>query len=449
MNILILGAGNAGTYLATKLSAERHNITVVDTDENAINRIQSRLDVGTLIGDACQPDILTQAGISKTDLLLAVTNRDEVNILSCALAHLAGVRNTVARVAHPQSYRKQTTFDLQKLGIDLLISQKEECAIEIYNILRMPGTIEAIDLFDGKAIVAGMKVHMDSPMLLQKLKTFSRPDLLDEVRFIALLRGGELILATGNTQFMIGDEVYFVATADAIRPFLKWAHPEHEPFERIIICGGGDLGLELASKLEGGGMKVTLVERDEIRAQSCAGHLDKTLVILGDALQQETLANLDINHHTAVVAATGDDETNIMICLLAEEAGASFTLAQVAKPDYVPIINNLSLLDRAVSSHMSLINSILHFVRGKHVQAVSIPHRLPGEFIEMNLPESHSWCGKAIRDLKLGSGLMVAMVFREGILRPAVGTLTLKARDQLILYASPGAATKLADRLNH
>lgn len=447
MRILIIGAGNAGRYLATKLSAERHDIVVIDRDDAALREIQSRVDVGTLLGDGCDPAVLREAGVAKTDLMVAVTDRDEVNILACALANLAGVRHKVARVSRAEVYRDSEEYDLRRLGIDLAVSQKEECAEEIYNILRMPGTLEAVDMLDGRAIVVGVKVHMDSPMIFQTLKSFPRPDLVNRIRFIAVLRSEELLLPDGNTQFMIGDDVFLVATPGDVKAFLQWAHPEHAEFEKIVIAGGGSLGLQLARMLEAGDMNVVLIERDERRAEECAGRLDDTLVMHGDALDRDIFQSVEIVKGTAVVAATGDDETNIMICLLGEKAGAVFTLAQVAKPDYVPIIGSLSLLDRAVSSHMSMINSILHFVRGKNVTAVATLQKLPGELLEVSIPPGHPWAGRAIRDIRLPAGMIVATICRAGAVEPAVGDFVFAAGDQVVVYAVPKAVGKVASIL--
>ena len=211
MRILIIGAGNAGCNLAAKLCAEKHDVVIIDKEETALKEIQSQLDIQIVEGDGSSPRILTEAGIEKSDLVIAVTDRDEVNILACAFAQAAGVKHKVARVSNLDFVKARSVFDPKNLGIDLVISQKEECANEIFTILRMPGTLEAVDMLDGKVLAVGIKVHMDSPLLLGSLKTFPQPELLQRIRFIALMRGDELMIPKGDTQFMIGDDVYFRA----------------------------------------------------------------------------------------------------------------------------------------------------------------------------------------------------------------------------------------------
>lgn len=443
MRIVIIGAGNAGKNLAQRLSQEQHDIVIVDRDPEKLASVQSQVDIQTVEGEGTNPAVLEEAGVRRADLLVAVTNRDEVNILACVLANLAGVRMKVARVASCRPYGAESGYDLKKLGIDLVVSQKEECADEIFTILRMPGTIEAVDLLNQRALVVGIRAHMDSPIILQPLRQFPKPELIERVRFIAMMRGDKVMIPTGDTQFMIGDDIYLVGTPDDVMAFLDWASPEHTAFNKIVIAGGGDLGLELARRLERINVKVTVLEKDLQRAELCAEELNRATVLHGDALSQETLANADIVKDTAFVATTGDDETNIMICLLGEKSGATFTVAQVAKPDYVPIIGSLSLLDRAVSSHISMINSILHFVRGKNVRAAAMLHRLPGEMLEVVLSDTMPWVNRAIRTLKVPEGVLIATVLRDEILLPATGDLVLNRGDRLVLYALPKAVAKV------
>lgn len=445
MRILIIGAGNAGRHLAAKLSEERHDIVIVDRDETALNEVAAQLDIQTIEGEGSSPRVLEKAGLMKTDLLVAVTDRDEVNILACAFAHASGVPHKVARVANPDFLHSNPKFDLRKMGMDLVISQKEECADEIFTILRMPGTLEAVDMLEGRVLAVGVKVHMDSPLVLQTLKDFPRPELLQRIRFIGLMRADELLIPKGDTQLMIGDDIYFCGEPADVNAFLEWASPEHERFEKVIIAGGGDLGLQLALRMEKTNTPVVLIERNTERAEECSLLLDRTLVIRGDALDSETLENAGVIHGSAFVATTGSDENNIMICLLAEKAGATFTLAQVTKPEYVPIIGSLSLLDRAVSSHLSMINAILHFVRGKNVKAAALLHKLPGELLDVALATGHRWVDKPIRNLRIPDGVVVATVLREQAIMPPTGDLVLRTGDRLILFAIPSAVNRVED----
>ena len=443
MRILIIGAGSAGTNLASKLCEEKHDVVLIDTKAEALESIGSQLDVLTVQGEGSSPNTLESAHVDKADLVVAVTNSDEVNILACMYAKAAGVKYKVARVSKSDYIHSSNRLNLREVGVDLLVSEKEECSSEMFNILRMPGALEVVDMLDGRVLVVGMKVHMDSPMLRTTLKTFPQPELLAKTRFIAIMRGSELIIPHGDTQLMVGDDVYLVGRTADLTAFLSWAWPESSKFQKVIIAGGGDLGLLLAQKLEALEMAVVLVERDEDRAQYCSGLLNKTLVIKGDALNEETLENCGIAGNTAFAAATREDEKNVIGCLLAGKHGASFTLAQISKPQYVPVINKLSLLDRAVSPYLSMVNAILHFVRGRNVHSATILHNLPGELLEVVVPAKSKWTGKAIRKLHMPQGIIIATIMRDNEVNVATGEWVIAEGDQLVIYAAPGHVGKL------
>ncbi len=266
MRVLIIGSGTAGKYLATKLCDEKHDVVLIDRCPEALAEVQAKLDILTVEGEGSSPRVLESAEIAKAHMVVAVTDSDEVNLLSCVLAHAAGVPHTVARVSNLDFVTPPKRFDLRSMGIDMVVSQKEECAHELFNILRMPGTLEAVDLLEGRVIAVGIKVHMDSPLIRAPLKTFPRPEILQAIRFIALIRGTELMVPRGDTQFMIGDDIYFVGRPEDVRSFLEWAWPEHSSFKKVLIAGGGDLGLQLAKLLEGTPMDIVVLEPDEARA---------------------------------------------------------------------------------------------------------------------------------------------------------------------------------------
>ncbi|MFH0953750.1 MAG: Trk system potassium transporter TrkA [Verrucomicrobiota bacterium] len=443
MRVVIIGSGNAGQNLAAKLCDEGHDIVLIDSREEPLAEAESKLDILTIHGEGSSPRVLAKAEIGKADLVVAVTDRDEVNILACIIAHAAGVKHKVARVSNRDYLEPTDRMDLQKLGVDLVVSQKEECANELFNILRMPGTLEAVDLLEGQILAVGVKVHMDSPLIRGPLKAFPKPELLQAIRFIAVIRGVELIVPRGDTQFLIGDEVYLVGRPQDVSSFLDWAWPERHSFKKVVIAGGGDMGLHLAQLLERTSIQVALVEPDNARANYCSGVLTRSLVIKGNPLDKETLQNAGIVEETAFVAAEGTDENNIIGCLLAADLGARFTLAQVTKPEYVPIIDNLSLLDRAVSPPLSMINAILHFVRGHHVKAAALFHKLPGELLDVVVPPKGKWAGQAIKDLKLPAGVTIAGVRRKDDVFVATGDLVLVEGDRLVVFSPPDAVAKL------
>ncbi len=446
MRIVIIGIGNAGRHLARTLCDLNHDVVAIDSRAAPLAELEAQMDILTLHGEGASPSVLRRADIDRADLLVAVTNHDEVNIMACAYAHACNVKHKVARVANPDYTSTSSRLDLRTLGVDLTISHKEECAREIYNMIRLPGTQEVVDLLGGRALAVGIKVSTTSPLLRTTLKDFPEADIIRRIRFIAAVRGDELLIPGGDTQFMLGDDVYVVIRPGEVDDFVDWACPDHPTFEKVIVGGGGELGISLSRRLETLPLQSVLLEQDEERAEFCSRSLNRTLVIHGDLLEKESLTNAGIIENTAFIAVTGDDENNIIGCLIAEKEGASFTLAQVTKPEYVPIINGLSLLDRAVSPHVSLTNAVLHFVRGTDVTRAALLHNLPGELLELQLPATSKWVGKPISEVGLPAGAIIATVLRGEEVVPATGDLVLAAGDGLALFAMPAAVTKVEAR---
>ena len=442
MRIVIIGGGQTGAHLAEKFCEDEHDVVVIDSAPEALAELDSHLDLMTVPGDGADPAVLEEADVERADMVVAVTDRDDTNILACIFAHVRGVARTVARVSS-SAYSTSRHIDFAKLGVDLLVNQYDEYARDLYNVLRLPGSIEVADLLDNRVMVVGMSVHMDSPLLGTTLKRFAGKEWLPKIRFTAVVRGDKVMTPHGDTTFLVGDDVYFAGEPDAISDFMQWAWPEQRRFQRVVIAGGGELGLQLARMLEHTRMQIVLIEQDPKRADFCSAQLNRTLVIKGDALDQETLAGIGEAGDMAYVAATGSDEHNIIGCLVAEKFGARFTAAQVGKKEYIGIVNQLRLLDRIVDPHLAMVNSILHFVRGKNVQAAAILARLPGELIEMKLSPKHKWVGKSIKDLKIPDGVIIATALRNGHVQTATGDLTFAAGDRAVVYCLPEALPKM------
>lgn len=442
MRIVIIGGGQTGAHLAEKFCEDEHDVVVIDSSAAALADLDAHLDLMTVAGDGANPAILEEADVERADMVVAVTDRDDTNILACIFARARGVPRTVARVSS-SDYSTSRHVDFRKLGVDLLVNQYDEYARDLYNVLRLPGSIEVVDLLDERAMVVGMPIHMDSPLLGSSLKHFAGKEWLQKIRFTAVVRGGDVMTPHGDTTFFVGDDVYFAGEPDAIAGFMQWAWPEYKRFQRAVIAGGGELGLQLARMLEHTRMQIVLIEQDDRRADFCSAQLNRTLVIKGDALDQETLAGIGEAEDMAYVAATGSDEHNIIGCLVAEKFGARFTAAQVGKKEYIGIVNQLRLLDRIVDPRLAMVNSILHFVRGKNVQAAAILARLPGELIELKLAARHKWVGRAIKELKIPDGVIIVTALRAGQVKTTTGDLVLADGDRVVVYCLPTAMGKM------
>jgi len=442
MRILILGAGNAGQQLAMRLCEEKHSVVMVDTDPTALAGAEAKLDILTICGPGSSPRVLAEAQVEKCQLVIAVTDDDEVNILACLYAHAAGVPRKVARVASPEYIHADDTYDLTAMGIDLVINQKQECARELFHVLQMPGALEAFNLFEGKVMVAGFRVSEASPVVNRTPVECDRLDLIQSVRVIAICRRDELVVPHGDTVFQKDDLVYLVGQPANVAAFFEWVCPHLKSFEKVIIAGGGDLGLMLAQLIEES-VECVLLEQDEERARLCSAQLHKTLVLRADALAESALDETGITDRTAFVALTGDDEKNTMNCLMAQKKGVPFTATQIARTDYVPLIESINLVNRVVSPYISTTHAILHYLRSQKVRAASLLHNLPGELLDVVISNESKLAGKLIRDIKTPRAAIIATVLREQEVLPATGDLKLSPGDRLLVFSHPDAVKKI------
>ena len=443
MRAIIIGAGSAGRNLVARLCQEHFDVVVVDHQPHFLHSLEEKYDILAVAGNGASPRVLEEAGVEKADLLLAVTNTDEVNILACGYARSSGVAHRVARVSNDDYADPRSASKLRDFGVDLLINPKRECALELASLLQWPGASEVVDLLDRRVYAVSVKVSADSPMCRSPLRACPDPDLIQRVRFVAVQRGREFMIPQGDTQLMVGDDVTAVSDPDSIPAFLDLMFPDRPVIRKAVIAGGGGLGLTLARLLEDSPMDVVLLEHNPEIASACSGVLTRTLVLRGDVMNEEVFADAGLGEHTAFLSATGDDENNIISCLLAQKRGVSLTIGKVSKPEYVPVINSLSLMDRAVSPNLSMLNSILHFVRGRNVRAASLLHTLPGELLEVVLPGDNPWVGRAIKTLHLPRGAIIATIERAGTIMVPTGDVRLETGDRLVLYALPGALRQL------
>lgn len=443
MRVLIIGAGNAGRSLAARLCEEHHDVVLVDHDARRLEDAAAELDIMTICGNGASPSVLADAQVAKASLFAAVTDNDEVNMLSALFARAAGVAHTAVRVSNADYLTPQCITDLRSFGIELVVDEHEECAQEMQRILSMPGSREVVEMVQGRIFCVGMKLPTGSMLLDSPLQSFADQGLLRTVRLIAVMRQGELIMPYGELALKEKDVIYCVGTPPDVRTFLDAVYPSQPHIQKVVIAGGGDTGLRLAQRLEKLDKHVVLIERDAERARFCSATLSKAMVMGGSALEKGILEDIGVSDHTAIVAATGDDENNIIACLLAKKVGAIFAVAIVSNPAYVPIINDDNLLDRAVSPYLTTINAILRFVRGTNVRAANLLHDVPGELLEVEVAANGRWNGVAVRDLRLPKRAVVAALQRGAEVLVVTGDTVMQAEDRLILFAPAGASVKL------
>lgn len=443
MRILIVGAGVTGTTLAARLCEEQHGVVIIDRDPKALEDVGSRCDVMTVVGSGTNPRTLDEAGIAKTDLLVAVTDNDERNLLACTIAKRAGVSRTVAHVTDMAHAAVTDWYTHELLGVDVIVSQNEEAARELFNILQLPSASEVVRMLDGRVQVIGVRVEPESVLFGATPATFPKPEFLDAIRFIAIMRGGKLLVPRGDTVFIEDDQLYVLGTPSKTLDFVHWACPLQHETMKVIIAGGGGTGFPLARQLEQTNTNIVLIESDSERASFCSSELGRTLVLHADALSEETLREVGITAQTTFVAVTGNDEKNILCGILAKQIGAPFVLSQVSLPGRVPIANSIEALDRVISLKESTTDAILHLARWRNIEHYAFLRKVPGQLLEFHVEETSKWKGYEIRNVPMPQDAIIAAVVRGRNVMVATGNLPLEVDDRVVIFADPDVVDKV------
>ena len=447
MQVIICGAGQVGSNIARYLAGENADITVIDMSPELVAKITDSLDVKGLVGFASHPDVLQRAGASDADMIIAVTYADEVNMVACQICHsLFDVPTKIARIRH-QSYLEPMWSDLfsrDNLPIDVIISPEVEVARAIGRRLEIPGAFDVIPLAEGKVSLIGVHCTEECPILETPLRQLTDlfPDL--HIVIVAIARGGVGIVPTGDEELLPGDDVYFVADSSHLtRAMAAFGHEEQEA-RRVIIVGGGNIGLYLAQSVEEANPRVMmkLIELDKKRAEVVAQTLDRTVVIHGDALDTELLEQSNIGSVETIVAVSNDDEVNILASLLAKRFGCQRAVTLINKTSYGPLIGSLGI-DTVVSPRAITVSTILQHVRRGRIRSV---HSLPegfGEVIEAEALETSSLVGAPIREAKLPPGVIVGAIVRnDEVVTPRGGTV-VRTGDLVVLFAASEAVKKV------
>lgn len=447
MKVIVCGAGQVGFNIARYLASEDADVTVIDQSPALVQKITESLDVSGVVGFASHPDVLEQAGARDADMVIAVTYADEVNMVACQVCHsLFEVPTKIARVRH-QSYLEPLWSDLfssNHMPIDVIISPELEVAKAIGRRLQSPGAFDAINLADGKVSMIGVRVREDTPIINTPLRQLTAlfPEL--HIVIVSISRNGETRVATGDDELNPDDDVYFVCeTAHLSRAMMTFGYEEKEA-RRVILIGGGNIGLNLAKSVEASHphVQLKLIEVDKARAEHVAQTLNRSVVIHGDALDLEILEECNVAATETVIAVSNDDEVNILASLLAKRHGCKRAITLINSTSYSQLVSSLGI-DTIVSPRAITVSTILQHVRRGRIRSV---HSLPdgvGEVIEAEAMETSGLVGQPLREVKLPEGTIVGAVMRDGAVLMPRGDTVIRAGDLVVIFAASGCAKKV------
>ncbi len=443
MRVIVCGAGQVGYHIARTLAAEDNDVTVIDQNEALVEKISNSIDVKGIIGHASHPDVLERAGAASADLLIAVTYADEVNMVACQVAHsLFEVPTKIARV-RAQSYLEPSWANLfarEGLPIDIIISPEIEVARAIGRRLRVPGAFDMIPLADDLVRLIGVRCEPDCPITNTPLRQLTSlfPDL--NIVVVGIVRGTRAFVPTGEDAMLVGDEVYFVAETSHVKRALSLFGHEEEAHRRVVILGGGNIGLFLAQQIEQNepAMTAKIIEVDKARAEMIAERLGRTIVLNGDALDPDMLEEANIRAAESVIAVTNDDETNILASLLAKRAGCRRSVTLINKTTYSALVSSLGI-DVVVSPRAITVSTILQQVRRGRIRSVHSLREGFGELIEAEALETSGIVNKPLREAQLPDGVILgALVRQDKVIIPRADTVP-KPGDRVVLMATASA----------
>ncbi|MEE2698810.1 MAG: Trk system potassium transporter TrkA [Pseudomonadota bacterium] len=440
MKVIVCGAGQVGFSIARHLALENNDVTVIDYNDELVRRVSDTLEANGIVGHASNPEILEQAGIENADMIIAVTYADEVNMVACQVAHsLFDVPTKIARIRQ-QSYLSPiyaNLFSRDHLPIDVIISPEIEVARAVTRRLQVPGAFEMIPLVDDKVKLLGVRCEGTCPLINTPLRQLTElfPEL--NIVIVGLMREGDPIIPNGDEQLLLGDEVYFVVDSEQVsRAMVAFGHEEVEA-KRLVIFGGGNIGLFLAQEIEKNHdwVKAKIVEADKNRAEFISGALDRTMVLNGDVLDPEISEEANILETDTVIAVTNDDETNILASLLAKQNGCKRAITLINTGAYEPLINSLGI-DVVVSPRNITVSTILQHVRRGRIHSVHTLREGFGELIEAEALETSELVGKPLNEVKLPAGVMLGAIVRNGEMICPRGSTIVQALDRVVMFAA-------------
>lgn len=447
MKVVICGAGQVGFGIAERLAAEDNDVAIVDFSARLIQQVSEILDVRGIVGHGAHPDVLVQAGIEQADMIIAATLYDEVNMVACQVAHsLFNVPTKIARI-RAQSYLEPHWRDLfsnENMPIDVIISPEIEVGEMVLRRLELPGAFDTVSFADGEAVVAGVTCEENCPIVDTPLNQLTDlfPDLKAVV--VGVYRGGRLFVPRSSDQLLVGDIAYFAAAREQVRRTLGiFGHEEREA-NRVVISGGGNIGLYVARQLEKRqrGAKVKLIEQDRDRAIAIADELQSSVVLHGNALNEDILREADAPEADTLVALTNNDEVNVLSCVIAKRLGVQRTLALVNNRAYPDLVRSLGI-SAHVNPRQITVSKILQHVRRGRIRGVHSIQNGMAEIIEAEALETSPLVGKPLRDVELSDDIRIGAVYRDNELIIPRGSTQIQAHDRVVIFAMQSAVRQV------
>jgi trk system potassium uptake protein TrkA len=442
LKIIIVGAGQVGFHIASRLAYENKDVVVIDTDPEAISQVAEKIDVDVIVGSGSSPMILAEAGIKEAEILLAVTDSDETNLVACLMADtISPTTKKLARIRKRDYDEYHQIFHDAPPHIDTVINPEIEVVKTIERFMSVPGAVDVGEFADGRLKLIG--IFMDKDARLAGIRLSGLSDKIGTRTLVAaVVREGETIIPRGDDRLYPGDLIYFISEEEGLTDILKAFNKHVKPIKRVMIVGGGRIGLRLSKSLEKQSIYTKLIERSPERCSEIVEQMNKVLVIQGDGSDQSLLNEENIQDMDVVITLTDDEETNILVSLLAKKMGARKTITKLSKFGYFSLMSTIGL-EQVVSPRLSAINTILqHIRRGKVLSARTMTDE-QAEVLEAVALETSEIVGKPLKRTKIPQGALVIGIIRDDEIEIPSGESIIKPNDRILIFAKREVISKI------
>jgi trk system potassium uptake protein TrkA len=437
MKVIIVGAGEVGFDIARLLAMEKHDVIVVDLDVEALDVVRDKLDVMTLRGNGTSTTLLQEAGVSGADLMIAVTQIDEVNIIACMIADRLGVPTTVARIRSDELSGTHAALKASDFGIDLVIHPEESAAAEIARLIRRASASDVLSFADDRIHLVGLRLEEKVSVIGKSLQDLAAENPNLTYRIMAIARGMRTVIPQGNEILHKNDQVFVLARPKVMPHIVRAMGKDDTRINDVMILGGTSVGVKVALHLcQERSKRVKLIEPKRAVAERIAELLPQALVIHGEGTDIDLLVQEGLGEMEAFVAVTDDEESNLVTCLLAKHLGVGKTIALLSKGVYVPISQTIGL-DAGVSTKLAVSREVMRFLRGKHVLSVATVYGLDAEILEMQARRNAPITRSPLHELKLPRGMIIGAVMRGKEVEVATGFTHIEAGDRAIVFVLP------------
>jgi trk system potassium uptake protein TrkA len=443
LKVIIVGAGEVGFHIAGRLALENKDVVLIDKDMDSIRRVTDHIDVQTIHGSGSSPAVLDEAGIRGAEILLAVTDSDETNLVACLAAHIISpTTKKLARLRDAAYDPYHQTFRDNPPHIDTIINPEIEVVNTIHRLLSVPGAVDVSDFENGRIKFVGVTLDAGSRMAGAALSEL--PAIFGDARplIAAIVRNEELIVPGGNDRLKPNDLVYFICKQDVLPETLQMFDKHDAPLNRVLIIGGGRIGYRLAALLEQNSIHTKIIERSNERCNVLAQTLNKTVVLCGDGSDQELLKEENIQDMDSLVAVTDNEETNILVSLLGRRMGARNSITKISRFSYFSLLSTIGV-DQVVSTRLSAISSILQHVRKGKILSTTMLKGEQAEVLEAVALETSGIVGKPLKKLAFPKGALLVSVIREENIIIPTGNTVVKPGDKVIIFAKRQAVAKI------